>query len=440
MAAQEPPSTGKTTSSFPPLATSRDTYGHPLFRSVAFRWFWRFYTWRLTDAGRWLLWPMVGFFLYTSASLEFQSFIPLSYMFGLWVVALSAAVLCRPRVKLRVCHADRVCAGETLPVDVFVERTGGLGGIGLQVLPHRLPLGVDALPEEGTALPELKAGQQAKARLGLYCGQRGVHRLKAFRAETDFPFGVFRSYSVFPHDRTLLVYPSFMALKRLGVPLGRRYQPGGVSLASVVGDAVEYVGNREFRDGDSVRDIDWRATARLNRPIVREYREEYLLRVAVILDTHVPREAPAARRASFERGVSLCAAVGEYLARQEHVVDIFAAGPNLYHLMAGRSLAYLDQILDILACVEENPVEPFDAIAPELLENLARISAVVCVFLDWTESRRAFAESLRQQGAGLKLAIAAEGPCTLDPAADEAIFGPIPVFSRADFERGIEEM
>ncbi len=48
------------------------------------------------------------------------------------------------------------------------------------------------------------------------------------------------------------------------------------------------------------------------------------------------------------------------MARQEYLVDIFAAGPDLYHLMAGRSLAYLDQILDILASVDGSEEEPFD--------------------------------------------------------------------------------
>ena len=149
------------------------------------------------------------------------------------------------------------------------------------------------------------------------------------------------------------------------------------------GDSFEYLGNREWRDGDNPRDIDWRATARLSGAsssslVVREWREEYFLRVGVVLDTHVPLSAPAskrlflqelrerlpgkaarlARQAALERGVSICAAVSDALARQDYIVDLFAAGPNLYHLMAGRSLAYREQILDILACVEGSPEEP----------------------------------------------------------------------------------
>ena len=87
--------------SLPSMSAAKDTRGHPLFRSVVMRWVWRAYVWRLTQAGRWLVWPTLGFLTYTSASLEFQTFIPLSYVFGIWTVALICALLFRPRATLR---------------------------------------------------------------------------------------------------------------------------------------------------------------------------------------------------------------------------------------------------------------------------------------------------------------------------------------------------
>lgn len=146
------------------------------------------------------------------------------------------------------------------------------------------------------------------------------------------------------------------------------------------------------------------------------------------------------RREAFERAVSVAAAVSDYMARQDYLVDLFAAGPNLYHLSAGRSLAYLDQILDILACVGESPVEPFEIIEPQIGELLARISTVICVFLDWNESRRAFVHRVHTQGVAVKVIILRDGPCTIDPAADADVLGHVPVISQADYERGIDEL
>ena len=50
-------------------------------------------------------------------------------------------------------------------------------------------------------------------------------------------------------------------------------------MASNIGESFEYLGNRDYREGDNPRDMDWRATARAQAPIVREWVEEYMLRV-----------------------------------------------------------------------------------------------------------------------------------------------------------------
>jgi uncharacterized protein (DUF58 family) len=327
-----------------------------------------------------------------------------------------------------------------MPVELEIESSRRLTAADLVVLPVKLPAQIDAVPAEGLPLPAIARGKPLRMRMHLRCLQRGVYRLRGFRVETDFPLGLLRTWRQFPADRKLMVYPRFTRLGRLQLPTGRRYHPGGVALASSIGESFEFIGNRDYREGDNPRDIDWRATARLSRPIVREYRDEYFLRVAVILDTHVPKGAKQAARDSFERAVSVSASISDYMARQEYLVDLFAAGPNLFHLTAGRSLAYLDQILDILACVEANPDEPFDVIEPEIFENLAKITTVICIFLDWTDSRRAFVYRLMQQGAGVKVAIVRDGRCTLDPAADADLTGRIPIVSQDDFKAGIEEL
>ncbi len=421
------------------FSPARDIDNPPVMSSSLLRWIWRVYVQRLTRAGRWFFWPSGIFIGYGFASLQIQGYIPSSYVAGLWLVALVCARLFRPKVHVRAEHVDRVCAGQTLPVDVEVEQLGRLA-VDLYVLPHRLPRGVAADPEDGVPVPALRLGEKTRVRLGLHCWKRGVYRLNGIRVESDFPSFLLLASRRFEQQRPLMVYPQFTRLARLRLPTGRRYHPGGVALASNLGESFEFIGDREYREGDNVRDIDWRATARLSRPIVREYRDEYFLRVAVILDTHIPKNATPAMRQSFEHAVSLSAAISDFMARQEYLVDIFAAGPNLYHLTAGRSLAYLDQILDILACVDENPQEPFEVIEPEIMESLSRITTVICVFLDWNDTRRAFVHRLAQNGAGVKVVIVREGDCALSPIADSDVIGPIPVLSNADVQRGIEEL
>jgi len=311
----------------------------------------------------------------------------------------------------------------------------------LQALPHRLPPAIDALPRDGVPAGTLAPGESARVRLGLSCPRRGAYTLRAYRVETDFPFGLMNAYTITRQEERLLVYPSYTRLARIDLPTGRRHQPGGVALASRLADSLEFLGNREFREGDNIRDIDWRATARMGgTPIVREYREEYFQRVGVVLDTHVPgmlaRKERTERRAAFERAVSLCAAVGDSMAGQEYLVDVFAAGPNLYHLTAGRSLAYLEQILDILACVEESREEPLAVIEPQIQAYLDRLTTVICVFLTYGETQRAFVQGMRMGGAGVKVLLVPEAGAPPVPFAAPDMT----VIDAAMFEAGVEAL
>jgi uncharacterized protein (DUF58 family) len=216
----------------------------PLFRSALLRFIWRIYTQRLTRAGQWFFWPSGVFAAYASASLQLQGYHPFAYVLGLWAVAWGALILFKPRVKLTARHADRVCAGEALPVDIEVEQLARLGA-DQYVLPHNLPRGVGCTPENGAPLPALRRSQSARVRLSLNCYKRGVYRLAGYRVESDFPSMLLTASRRFEEQRPLIVYPKFTRLSRLALPTGRRYHPGGVALASTLGESFEFIGNRD---------------------------------------------------------------------------------------------------------------------------------------------------------------------------------------------------
>ena len=76
----------------------------------------------------------------------------------------------------------------------------------------------------------------------------------------------------------------------------------------------------------------------------------------------------------------------------------------------------------------------------ELRAHLDAISTVICVFLDWNESRRAFAQRLRGLGAGVKIVVVRNGPCSLDPALDEDSVGIVRVLTSSALAEGLGEL
>jgi uncharacterized protein (DUF58 family) len=253
-------------------------------------------------------------------------------------------------------------------------------------------------------------------------------------AVTD-PLGLLAGRTTPRAPHVLLAHPPFFTFDDFVVPLGRRYQPGGIPLSSSTGEAIEFVGTRDYRDGDPVRTIHWPSWARRGTPVVKEFQEEYFCRIALVLDTFLPRRARAADRRSFEAAISVLASIADHFSRTDDIVDILAAGPDLYEVSAGRSLAYLENVLDVLACLGPCHDPPFSTIGPLLFERLARTTTVVAIVLDWDDAREAFLRRVKSLGTAVRVVVVREKDATKPWGAATAALGDIDGMTPGEVER-----
>ena len=275
-----------------------------------------------------------------------------------------------------------------------------------------LDLTLDALPyptavslTEGRAfVKNLEPGERTQLTAVVSARRRGRFTLPAVRADSAFPFNLWRWGSTGNGPQNLIVYPDFTPLVSLDLPTGLRYHSGGIALSSHTGESMEFLGCREFHDGDDPRRIHWRSWARTSYPVVKEFREEYLCRTAIIIDTYRPRPSllhfhwAHPEDQVFEGALSLVAAIADHLSDKDYIVDLFAAGPQVYRFQGGRSLAYLENILDILACLQPHHGEPLAEFSAELIQEIARISSAIFVLLTWNEMRRNIIEQMSASG------------------------------------------
>jgi uncharacterized protein (DUF58 family) len=84
---------------------------------------------------------------------------------------------------------------------------------------------------------------------------------------------------------TRRVYPDFAEVARYAWLAGdRRLQEIGIKTFVQRGEGTDFKQLAEYRYGDSVRHIDWKATLRLDKPIVREFQDERDQRVMLLID------------------------------------------------------------------------------------------------------------------------------------------------------------
>jgi uncharacterized protein (DUF58 family) len=397
----------------------------------------RAYEERLTSRGRYLLWVSTAFALLGLDTRRTQVFVLYAAAVSALVLALLATAVRRPRARLACALPARTTSLAPLSLLVRVEPDGG-GLDDLQVaFPRPVRWGGSIRYEPRELFPEPPPSGPFEAAVAFRALRRGRYELRGPTLRCTDPLRLAAGPATALPDQALLVYPRFYTLEEFLVPLGRRYQPGGIPLSSSTGDAIEFVGTREYREGDPVKNIHWRSWARRGEPVVKEYQEEYFCRLALILDTFVPPRTREADVRAFEAAISVLASIADFFSRSEYIVDILAAGPDVYEVSAGRSLAYLENILDVLACLEPCRDPPFATIGPHLFERLAQITTVVAVLQDWDDAREGLLRRVKDLGTSVRVIVVREGETAKPWQAAGPDLGEVSRMTPADVEAAI---
>lgn len=124
-----------------------------------------------------------------------------------------------------------------------------------------------ALPDEAGVALDVPPGGRGHAALSLSAGRRGLRRIERLRVSSTHPFGLFRVWTWVHAPLVVIVYPR--AVGSLPPPPDRAASTG--ALPRGAGGADEWLGLRPFRDGDSPRQVAWKAYAREAPMLVKEY-------------------------------------------------------------------------------------------------------------------------------------------------------------------------
>jgi uncharacterized protein (DUF58 family) len=130
----------------------------------------------------------------------------------------------------------------------------------------RYRLEIDASAGD-TATIDLPGSSTRQMELPIPAPKRGLVRIDRVRVSTTYPFGLFRAWTWIHAPLALTVYPR---------PRGSRPVPALAGIerghcASQGVDRDEWRGLRAFREGDSPRQVAWKAYARGAPLLVKEY-------------------------------------------------------------------------------------------------------------------------------------------------------------------------
>jgi uncharacterized protein (DUF58 family) len=253
-------------------------------------------------------------------------------------------------------------------------------------------------------LPPIPAGARETVWVKMEPQRRGILHFTGLTLARPDPFGLYNGLASIPLPQSLTILPCRYALPRFRLPGTRQYQTGGVSLTGSVGDSEEFISLRDYRPGDPIRRIHWRSLAKTGRPVVKEFKGEFFVRHALILDTFQQAE----HSDIFEAAVSVAASFACTVQTQESLLDLMFVGSEFYCFTSGMGLGNPDRLLEILAAVRPCHDKPFETLSTAADGRASALSGAVCVLLEWDEARRAFVRRLQALGVSVLVLVVTE--------------------------------
>lgn len=248
-------------------------------------------------------------------------------------------------------------------------------------------------------IPALRSDHAVEIVIDIIADHRGYidfSRTVIFRVD---PLGLYRAFHRISTPQTLLVLPKRYTLPEISLPGKRIYQHGGVTLAASKGDTEEFIGLRDYREGDPLQHIHWKSFARIGKPVVKEYQDEFFERHALVLDTFSKNGSENV----FEEAVALAASFACTIETQENLLDLMFVGDQAYTYTAGVGQLHVDGLLEILAGVRALENGSFSELRTAVLERRASLSSCILILTAWDRVRQDFVDELNTHGLPLQV-------------------------------------
>ena len=163
-----------------------------------------------------------------------------------------------------------------------------------------------AAPADVRIVPEAGGGALEATLTG---ARRGRHRLPGAASASLGPLGLARWHHPDGPPAELLVYPDLPTARRLALLVRRGALAGGQATRGPLGLGTEFESVRDYLPDDDVRQLNWRATARLGRPMSNQYRIEQDREIICLIDAGRLMATPLGDRTRLDAALDAVTAV-----------------------------------------------------------------------------------------------------------------------------------
>jgi len=176
--------------------------------------------------------------------------------------------------------------------------------------------------------------------------KRGIYRINIVNIKSGYPFGFFLKQSPCDLQKNLTIHPAIIPLEASTLPLNL---VSGPQSAPRAGDGVDLLSIRDYHEGDPLKRIHWKASAKIGRYLIRELAKEQSPIITLFFPTHA---TPDNNSRKYEWAISLTASICKLLLEKNFAVGFSSRYSSILPQKSPYQLGY---IVDHLTRLPENP-------------------------------------------------------------------------------------
>ncbi|MBT2749005.1 MULTISPECIES: DUF58 domain-containing protein [unclassified Lysobacter] len=282
------------------------------------------------------------------------------------------------------------------------------GGWAMRDLPRRL---------------DLRRGEAAIFDYQLRANMRGDFQFDGVQLRMHSPWGLWWQSRVTGEIQRVRVFPNFAPLAKFAMfSAEQASRLVGAHVKRRRGEGTDFHQMREYRVGDSLRQIDWKATARARRLISREYQDERNQQLVLMLDTGRRLMARDGALSHFDHVLDAALVVAYLALRQGDGVGLLANGGQSRWVPPQRGVGAIDNLLRASYALQPQPIATdFLAAATELSLRQRRRSLVMLVTNLRDEDMDDLLAAVRMLRGRHLVCVASLREGSLDQALDEDV-------------------
>ncbi|MCJ8312400.1 MAG: DUF58 domain-containing protein [Saccharospirillaceae bacterium] len=227
--------------------------------------------------------------------------------------------------------------------------------------------------------PELQIDLKGLSDFSVKAKSRGLFKIYALICRVDSIFLLWQQKRSFETNQTIKVYPNYQHLSRYNLLTDSdSYSQIGIKRQPKRGDGTDFHQLREYRHGDSLRQIDWNHTSQTNKLISRDYQQEKDQSIIIMLDTGRRMRGKTDEFTYFDHCLNTTLILTQTAIKQGDYVGMMSFGstnrfiaPRSGH---GQIANVLNHCYDLQA---KNSVSDYSSAATDLLTLVKKRSLVI---------------------------------------------------------------